>query len=673
MATGKENKQMIDVLFIVYPNMIGMMSMMMRVRGYPYFENAMDKKECSPIWGVNSDSESIGEWLQGLKGKETRLYLSIVVDEPDDTPRWCDSIQWKEAMSKLIDNSQKIVMIDISKENFLYDEIERFQGGEESHDSYLERWEKNKGSFDLLQSTNEKIKRFQIEKLNTRKGVEIFYRETGVRIFLMGYGRNNNETKKMVASTIAKTGEKNKTGGEIPFEDLNDFAERFAICISAHPEYAKRVPALLDEWDRQIGSLPIKKVVLYDHDVVPEFKEGWAVIFPVKAHGQPSPLRNRALEIAVDWIQYWDCDNTPGENHFDIVFKKAYWAKQDVGVLYHDIIGIQGTKLIIPESGDPRRGYFIDTASCWRKEAILSAGAWQVGRTEEDMAIKGVADWALARDIWLAGWKLENTGIELKWENTEGNLTSQYDDTQFRWASRDFAIIILFRGDNELLERVKEDFESLIIPPHCGLTIVTDGDEEFHREVHDWLVQNPNNDRFERKTIFRARKQNCPIRNSEEFMKIHAHVADLYSRAIRARPEELILFWEDDVRPEPEALRALSEQLCASIPRDIGCVGAPYMVRENSYMAAARKKDYWEDPLLMSEITEEPMNVGMLAGGFTLYDRVALEECPMLGPLNVLHKHGFLGWDGFLCKRMNEAGWQIQLCGRSKVVHLPKH
>ncbi len=655
----------IDILFIVYPNMAGVMSRLMGVPvgEYPFFENAMSRGGCDPAWGGEADVDSMDGWLEGLRGRENRLYLSIGIDKPEDTPEWCGSMRWNSVMDELIGNAEKVVMIDRSKTAFLYNEIESRQGDQEAHDSYLSKWKELKKGFDSLKLKNGKIKRFNMESFGTRKGVEVFYRGTGIRVAaITDRAMNNQETKRMVAETMERAEKIPKTNGEIPAVDLTAFAERFAVCVSAHPAYLDLVPALLDEWDRQIGDLPIIKVVLYDYNVVPEFKEGWDVIFPVKAYGQPSPLRNRALEMDVDWIQYWDADNMPEPNHFKPVFEQAYWAAQNVGLIYHETIGADGTSIVIPENGDPRMGYFIDTASCWRREAVMSAGCWQ-----SDILVE---DWTLARDIYLAGWKFEKSSVVFKWQNTAGNRTSTGFDAQSKWDSRDFSIVILFRGDDHFLECVKADLDELEIPPHCSITIVTDGDKAFHKKVNEWLTFNSKNNRFERKTVFASRKQCCPINRSDEFIKIHTHVADLYSRALRATPDELILFWEDDVRPEPGAFRALSDQMATD--HNIACCGAPYMVRGMTYLAAARKKDYWDDPIPMNEITDEPMNVGMLAGGFTLYNRVALEECPMLGPLNIIDKEGFLGWDGFLCKRMNEAGWQIQLCGKSKVKHLPK-
>lgn len=661
---------MIDILYLIYPNMVGLMSQLsaVRVGEHPFFEDAMSRKNSNPIWGVLTDEQSVDTWLEGLKGRGNRLYVSVSISEPDKKPNWCDGMDWKDCILKLISKADKAIIIEQSKNNYLYDQILLGPATQAGQDALVSAWHKLDEFCDDIELSGDIKERINIEALRNKNNIEMLYRRLGVRLLMQRHvPRNDKVTGEKVQETLkrdeARFFRSKKRGGPIPKGDFIPFIERFAVAVSAHPAYEHRLPALLDEWDRQIGDLPVKKFLLYDHPDVPEVKEGWQILSPEQPHRNPAPLRNAVLEFDVDWIQYWDADNTPVQNHFKPVMEQAYWVPENVGLIYHETIGGTGDKLEIPKDLDPRRGYYIDTASCWRKEAILSAGCWQSGLTVED--------WALARDIYLAGWKFEKSSVLFKWEDTEDNRTSGSTDAQAKWEAKDYAIVILFRGDDDLLERVKSDFENLIVPPHCGLTIVTDGDEEFHRKMYDWLIQNPKNDRFERKTVFRARPQNCPIKGGEEFLKIHAHVADLYARALRTTPEELILTWEDDVRPEPEAFRALSDQIIAR--NDVAAVGAPYLIRENTYMAAARGKDYWEEPLLMSDVTEEPMTVGMVAGGFTLYNRLALNECPLLGPFNVLNKHGFLGWDGFLCKRMNEAGWNIQLCGKSKVEHLPKH
>lgn len=455
-----------------------------------------------------------------------------------------------------------------------------------------------------------------------------------------------------------------QSGGVLPPPpDADQFARRFAIAVSAHPAYAHLLPALLEEWDMQTRGLNVVKLLLYDHPDPPAVSKWWRVVAPKdKPYGQPSPLRNEVLEMDVDWVQYWDADNFPAPDHFGKVFAHAQGAADNVGLIFPRIIGAYGKELEVPPGRDPRRGYFLDTACCWRREAILSAGGWQSGLTVED--------WALARDMRLAGWEFEQSSVVFNWSNTPGNRTSGNSDAQAKWDARDFAIIILFRGDDHFFQCVREDLGKLDLPRHCSVTVVADGDKDFYRKVNKWISALGLGGRFERLTLSQARPQTNPIKAKEEFIKIHAHVADLYARAIRATPEELILFIEDDVRFEPGALRALSDEM-ATKP-GIACCGAPYLIRENTYMAAARAKDYWDEPIRMSELTQESITVGMLAGGFTLYQRHAFEECPMLGPFKVRGRTGPLGWDGTVCKRFNEAGYTIRLVGKSKVEHLPR-
>lgn len=441
------------------------------------------------------------------------------------------------------------------------------------------------------------------------------------------------------------------------------FARRFAVAVSAHPSYAHYLPRLLDEWDTQIMGLPVSKFLLYDHPKAPKVNAGWTVLTPEKKpYGEPSPLRNRVLDYDVDWIQYFDADNFPSHNHFRTVFKHAMGAGDDVGLIFPNHIGGDGRITQIPKGRDPRRGFFIDTASCWRREAVLSAGGWQSVLLE---------DWALSRDIISTGWRLEKSAVDFTWIGTPGNRTSGVDLGVDKWRVADFSIIILLRGDDHFLECVKTDMDRLELPGHCSITVVTDGDSKFHRRVARWLAAVKTGSRFERVTLMRARKQNSPIRGRDDFFKIHSRVANHYSRAIQATPEELILFWEDDIRPEPGAFKALAFHIAAN--GSIACCGAPYPDRSDTGLAAAAHgRDHWHSHIRMADVTEKPMAVGMIAGGFTLHQRFALEECPVLGPLNVVGKPFYHGWDGFLCQRLNDAGYSIHLVGKSKVQHCPK-
>lgn len=436
------------------------------------------------------------------------------------------------------------------------------------------------------------------------------------------------------------------------------FGGRFAIFVTAHPPYRDKVPTLLAEWDRQVCGCPVEKILAYDADDPPAVPPGWRVVSVKNPYGSPSPLRNLALSLDVDWIQFWDADNTPDKAHFRKLISVASTAKEEVGLIYPDNCRADGSPAQeIPRNGDLRLGYYVDTAACWRREAILSSGGWRDGIFTED--------WRLACDIQVAGWKLQGSKIPFRWQNTPGNRSSISDMRENVWHTRRLGIITLLRGDNRLFKRWVKDLSRLELPPDAGLTVVADGNNEFLKRVGEAMCKES---RFERKTIIMPRPPLYPV---DDFMSIHSRVADLYNRAIRATPEEAILTWEDDIRPTPDALYQLSRELLLS--DKLAAVAAPYLSRESDMkIAAARGSDFWIDELKQDEIPPGVIvEVGMVGGGFTLWNRAALEDCPLLGPLQIPDR-GILGWDGFLCRRLNKSGWRFKIIGAAEVKHLTK-
>ena len=170
--------------------------------------------------------------------------------------------------------------------------------------------------------------------------------------------------------------------------------------------------------------------------------------------------------------------------------------------------------------------------------------------------------------------------------------------------------------------------------------------------------------RFQRLAFINSAEPAAP----QGYDAVHHQVGRLYSHAIAATPDPVVLTWEDDVFPEsPQALRALSDRMQPK--QRVAAVSGAYRCRENAEAAVASlDAQQWKTMPLFSWLGSHVKQVGMVGGGFTLWSRAALEQCPVLGA-HTLPDGVKLGWDGFVCRRLNNAGWKLLLHGGVRCDH----
>jgi hypothetical protein len=165
---------MIDILYLIYPTMIGWMSSLsgVRVGEPPFYENAMDRDGCLPPVGPAQELEDIEEWIDSLKGGSSKVYMSVVAIEPDSVPRWAADLTWREAIEKLVDHSKKVVILGQSRENFIYDGIATGRDGRDMLRLF--------SAADSVMSTvpDNKCCRIGVNRLSTKKGIEILHRRS---------------------------------------------------------------------------------------------------------------------------------------------------------------------------------------------------------------------------------------------------------------------------------------------------------------------------------------------------------------------------------------------------------------------------------------------------------------------------------------------------------------
>lgn len=434
------------------------------------------------------------------------------------------------------------------------------------------------------------------------------------------------------------------------------------VVVTCHPPYLKNLPTILAIIDKALARKKVQKVLCLDNCEnwpyqVP--KNGWKIIHT--NHGGPGLGRNLGMAEAskCSWFVFWDADNIPTQEFFNKCFQKITTAPENVGLYYSTVISADTNKKISNDKHkDVREGFFTDTASLWRSAALMQANGWS---TNNNTAIE---DWELALTIQQNGWKIDQLGASIRWKGHAGNRTRSTHITKSLWESRPIGIVTLMRGNESFLELWYASIMNMELPPHYGITIVDDSnDDDFNYA----LVSACHTIDADRITILKGFPPNTW---ETSFNTVHSRVGGLYAKAIQATPEPVILTWEDDVFPE--SINDLKELSSMMIPGNkIAAVAGCYTCRTNpNAVVAGIKKDKWGPQIRWDEVhaRKGPINIGMCGFGFTLWSRKALEECPILGQFTL--KDGFpLGADGFLCRRLNKAGWRLILNTNVRATH----
>jgi hypothetical protein len=449
------------------------------------------------------------------------------------------------------------------------------------------------------------------------------------------------------------------------------------LVITCHPAYLPRLPDCLDAWELQFPYLDQRVLVLDNVDdqalqSLVNHYPSWNIVRGYWSN--PNPARNAGwLACSTDWIIGWDADNVPPPTFAQAARRHAAVVSSDVGALapdYIDPIKQRTLNHAASRYADPREHFICDTASVWRREAVLMAGGWLDNQQGHD-------DWSLAKNIHNQGWKIEplpNLKITLTPHGSRRSLTKPVNDCL--WLARSVGVVTLQAGRISLVERWLECLAQQDMPPHWGLTIMLPANRaglrhQFQSTVEQLCEQWANPPcRVTILTPSRSAMQ-TPLTESPEaaFFNTHRTVANLYAQAIAATPEDLILTWEDDVFPHSTtALRCLSDQIHPA-SRTAACA-AVYPSRGNPRhaVAAAVVGEWAAVPTLVS-LPQRPVPMANVGFGFTLWQRPALEQCPILAGSRSTRNYR-LGLDGDLCRRLHAAEWKIKLHGAVTCDHV---
>src|SRR5262249_47649010 len=123
---------------------------------------------------------------------------------------------------------------------------------------------------------------------------------------------------------------------------------------------------------------------------------------------------------------------------------------------------------------------------------------------------------------------------------------------------------------------------------------------------------------------------------------------------------------EDDIEPPLDAARKLCMELGWRSWGNIGAVAALYGMPHNEHEVCAGdgQDGGWGHSLQWEQVPYEPLDVGCVGGGCTVWANWALHRYPLHQLWNQL-----LGWDAVLCVELRRRGFRIRLHGDVRCTH----
>lgn len=452
---------------------------------------------------------------------------------------------------------------------------------------------------------------------------------------------------------------------------------KIGLVITAHTPYLHFLPACIAAWDAQAEHIDHRVLVLdavadSDANQLAAAHPEWQIVRG--AWSNPNPARNAGwLACPTDWIIGWDADNIPPLDFASKARRAAAKACTSVGALapaYIDPIKRRILNFAASQHADPRDSFVADTSSVWRREAVLMAGGWLHNQ-------EGYDDWSLAKNLHNQGWQiLPLLGVEITLTQHAARRSHTKPVADCLWRARTLGIITLQAGRLSLVDRWIDSLAAQEMPPHWGLTVMLPANRtglrnHFQNRIKDLQEQiQPPPDRVTFMTPAVPALNTSPAESPEAgFFNTHRTVGGLYAQACAATPEDMILTWEDDVFPhQTTALRALAAEIHPA--SRTAAISAVYPSRGNSnHAVAAYEVGEWSNIPTLASIPQKPIPVGNIGFGFTLWQRPALEQCPILSGSRS-HRQHRLGLDGDLCRRLHAAGWKTKLHGALTCDHI---
>lgn len=444
-----------------------------------------------------------------------------------------------------------------------------------------------------------------------------------------------------------------------------------SVVVICHAAYSRFLGECLDSVDTQ-SVQPQKKILVCDGFTY-EQRPGWLVLSG--NWKSPNPARNLGVEnVSTPWVTFVDGDNVMAQGYLQASLAKISTVDQRVGFVYATVqytdADLNPTRILPVPEWDYwrlREITFVDTAACWRTDAIRAVGSF-------DVRCRFWDDYNLALRISAYGYTAAKQGavpifIRQHGPSRSERVLNDPNVVKDLWYCRSLAIVTLMAGRYAVLEQWYKYLKALVVPPETHLYVVDNsGNDVFRRRLSGMLFSLENMGKFRATTLVNAGTP-YDIKPGEEYLKKerHQHVTNLYNRLFAGLREDLVMTLEDDVEPPADAL----EKLCAlHLPwKKVGAVAGVYQSGTNpTHLCAALDKELWTNVPRWADFPKEIVEAGFTGGGCTVYSNAVLQKCLPLYVQN--NKHGyFMGWDGNLCYDIRRQQHSVLLHGDVRCVH----
>jgi len=444
--------------------------------------------------------------------------------------------------------------------------------------------------------------------------------------------------------------------------------DSIGVVVTCHERYLVLLRECLNSIDNQTLT-PCEKTLVLDSCEPPAWLASknyshWKILRGDWKH--PAPGRNLGWrQSACDWLVFFDADNIMPPDYIEKYSKEI---GEGIGFIYSNILYVDEKLRVNRLKRFPdydywelRRENYIDTSSCWNREAIAQADGFPF--------TNGLDDKAIALEITRLGWRgLHSKGSPvIMREHDLGRRSvvqahSKTIDAGTNWDIRTHGLLSLLAGRRGTIDYWLDWVNNANLPPKTNLHVIDNSsDPSFTKYVQDRLSNRfleidyqLVNEHFDNK-----------LPPKQLFEQRHKWIASLYSNLFNRATEDMLITFEDDMQPPLDALIALNSGFYDGCT--LGANGALYALPEQPEMACCSACfSNWLGQIPISAILERPTRykVGFIGGGLTMYAGWAIEKTNSRN-IDVLINNTYkLGWDAWLSKQLIEGGYDITLDGR---------
>lgn len=443
--------------------------------------------------------------------------------------------------------------------------------------------------------------------------------------------------------------------------------QTLALAITCHAPYleAGYLREAVESVERQ-SVQPAEKIVILDGCAPPDWlagRRGWSI--DCTAFGDPGLCRNRALALTRSpWITYLDADNCESLHRIRVLTRAIRNARPEVGFCYTDIVQCSPAMRREHTMAIPDYHYWmirhqnmVDSSAVWRRSALESVNGWA--------ATDNVEDWVLAMEMtrygW-TGWKAPGYAPLLYRVHGNGRFQGQHvpsviSDSIWEWKT--FSLLTVFAGRERLFDDWVRFVETADLPPRTELVVVDDSQNAAFRKRLVAACARFAESRFPAVRYLASEGEASPfIARADPELSRHTRIARAINTGLRAIGSDMILMVEDDVFGPADGFRRLIRPF--NIYGKLAAVAGAYPLAEHrGLICGSRARDTFADCLPWSQVRSGTYHMGILPGGFTVWENAAVK--PSLPLIATRDPDGKLsGWDVNLCRRIGRT-WDFLL------------